>query len=343
MIKTDALTRDTVLILFSFGVRASELDPITQTHFSATLLKPIRILPFLQALSASWKTFYDGLSVNNRVEFGKQGRNDIIYFKGNILLVEDNAINKEVALGILRRYGCTVDMAENGIEALACFKKKKYGAIFMDVHMPIMDGLETTRQIRQLEAHRLQAATPIIAMTALAMEGDKERCQAAGMDDYIPKPIKSKAMLDMLLKYCRQYLRETPEEVTYWDGIAKNHLPPVLNPLQLVDICDHNEELIQLLLREFTKEAPILLNALLKAIESGDQNRIMKTSHKFNGIVANCGGERLLEAGRRIEEAACEDEFDTQSMDISLLKRELDYLKQAMRETDWKTACNPSG
>jgi signal transduction histidine kinase/CheY-like chemotaxis protein len=342
MIKTDALVRDTVLILFSSGAQASELNPITQTYFMARLIKPIRVFTFLQALSISWKTRPHGLPVDRPVEFGKKERKEIVNIDANILLVEDNAINKKVASDIVGRFGCAVDIAENGKEALACFKRKRYGAIFMDVHMPLMDGLEATRQIRQLEARMSLPATPIIAMTALAMEGDRERCQMAGMNDYLPKPIKSKAILDMLLKYCRQSLTEAPEDSARTDVIDKSHVQPVLNPSQLVDICDHNEELIRYLLREFDNKAPILLSGLQKAIESGEQDRIMRAAHKLNGVVANCGGMRFLETGRRIEEAACGHEFDAQVIDISILKRELDYLKQAMRETDWKSACNSS-
>jgi signal transduction histidine kinase/CheY-like chemotaxis protein len=343
MIKTDALIRDTVLILFSSGVRASELDPSTRTHFSASLLKPIRIFTFLQALSVSWKTFHKGIPAKISTEFSKNERKEIANINVNILLVEDNVINKKVALGILRRYGCAVDTAENGKEALDWFRKKNYGAIFMDAHMPVMDGFEATRRIRQIEAHRSQPFTPIIAMTALAMEGDRERCQEAGMDDYIPKPVKSKAILDILFKFCREYVIEVAEYETFRSEITKGHTAPVLNPLQLLDITDHDEVLILELIGAFSKEAPILFNALQKGIEAGDQVRIINIAHKLNGIAANCGGERFLEAGLKLEKAARDDGFDTQSTDISLLKRELEYLKQALRKTDWKAACNTSG
>jgi signal transduction histidine kinase/CheY-like chemotaxis protein len=340
MIKTEPLTKDTVLILFSSGVRASELDPMTRAHFSASVYKPIRFFPFLQTLSTSWKAAHNRLPANETVDYGKKEGKKTACFKADILLVEDNAINKKVAFGILLRYGCTVDMAENGKEALACFNKKKYNAIFMDVHMPVMDGFEATRQIRHREAHKPQPATPIIAMTALAMEGDRERCRAAGMDDYIPKPLKSRAILNMLLKYCPQYPTEAAEIETSREDIYESQGLPVLNPSQLLDIADHEEELIRELIRRFLTDAPMHLKALQHAIQSGDRNRIMKTAHKLNGIVANCGGVRLLEAGRKIEHAACDDQFDAQIIDIAFLKRELEYLIQALGEIDWKAACN---
>jgi signal transduction histidine kinase/DNA-binding response OmpR family regulator len=339
MIKTDALIGDTVLILLSSGVRASDLDPITSAYFSASVLKPIRIDPFLQALSTSWRTSENGLPVNRPEEFGKYERREIVSIKADILLVEDNAINQKVAMGLLRRYGCAVDLAENGKEALAWFQRKKYGGIFMDVHMPIMDGFEATRQIRQIEAHRLQPPTPIIAMTALAMEGDRERCQAAGMDDYISKPVKSRAILSLLRKYFRECMTETPANITSRVEIEDSHAPLVLNPSQLLDITDNDEELILELIGRFAEEAPILMNALEKAVEYGDPDQVMKLAHRLNGVAGNCGGERFFEAGLKIEKAACRDEFDPRSIDIFHLKKELEFFMQALGETDWKTAC----
>jgi HPt (histidine-containing phosphotransfer) domain-containing protein len=89
--------------------------------------------------------------------------------------------------------------------------------------------------------------------------------------------------------------------------------------------------------------APILLSVLQKAIESGDQERIMKTAHKLNGVAANCGGERFFKAVLEIEKAAREDEFDAQIIDISFLEKELEYLTQALEETDWSMACKAIG
>jgi HPt (histidine-containing phosphotransfer) domain-containing protein len=177
-------------------------------------------------------------------------------------------------------------------------------------------------------------------MTALAMEGDRERCQEAGMDDYIPKPVKSKAILNMLLKHCAEYLAEATEEVTGGQEHKKPHRPPILNPSRLLDIGDRDEELILELVGEFVKEARMLLNTLQQAIESGNRDRIVEKAHKLSGVVATCGGERFLEASIKIEKAAREGKLDPNIMDISLLERELEYLKQALGETDWKAACN---
>lgn len=103
-----------------------------------------------------------------------------------VLLVEDNAVNRTIATRLCERLGCDVDHAENGVEALAAVRRGSYDLVFMDIHMPEMDGYDTTREIRALDGPGHH--TPIVALTANALTGDRERCLAVGMDDYISKP-----------------------------------------------------------------------------------------------------------------------------------------------------------
>lgn len=117
---------------------------------------------------------------------------------GRILLVEDNAINRKVATGILKKSGFQVDIAENGEEALTHLKKTKFDAVLMDCRMPVMDGYEATRKIRLKETGVLQPEIPVIALTANAMEGDEKKCRDAGMNDYLSKPVKSAKLLKVL-------------------------------------------------------------------------------------------------------------------------------------------------
>ena len=117
-----------------------------------------------------------------------------------ILLAEDNLVNQRVARAILEKAGHTVVLANNGQNALSLWEKQHFDLILMDVQMPDMDGFEATAAIREREKES-GAHIPIIAMTAHAMSGDRERCLDAGMDDYISKPIRGPALLDLVTKY----------------------------------------------------------------------------------------------------------------------------------------------
>ena len=116
--------------------------------------------------------------------------------KPRLLLVEDNAVNQKVACKMLEKLGYRVDVAGNGQEAVAAHERSPYPLIFMDCQMPEMDGFEATALIRKMEGQ--SAHTPIVAMTANAMQGDRERCLAAGMDDYVAKPIRPKDLQTVL-------------------------------------------------------------------------------------------------------------------------------------------------
>jgi len=118
-----------------------------------------------------------------------------------MLIVEDNKVNQLVLKGYLKKMGITVDLAENGVEAVERVAKNHYDLIFMDCQMPVMDGFEATKQIRQQVAERY--VLPIVAVTANAMEGDRERCLEAGMDDYIPKPVDAGVLTEVIEKYVR--------------------------------------------------------------------------------------------------------------------------------------------
>jgi len=119
--------------------------------------------------------------------------------QGRVLLVEDNIVNQKLAAHLLRKFGCNVDVAANGVEAVKMWKALAYDAIFMDCQMPEMDGYEATAEIRKAEPD--EARIPIVAMTANAMTGDRERCLTAGMDDYLSKPISVVALRAVIAKW----------------------------------------------------------------------------------------------------------------------------------------------
>ena len=114
----------------------------------------------------------------------------------SVLVVEDNLVNQKIAKRLLEKMGCAVSVANNGLEAVEWLIERRCDVVLMDCQMPIMDGLEATRRIRTFAAPMNDV--PIIAVTANAMEGDREKCLAAGMDDYVPKPVKIEVLTDAI-------------------------------------------------------------------------------------------------------------------------------------------------
>ena len=186
------------LVLFtSLGRREREAE--AEGLFRATLAKPLRqsglfdTLVNLLALAGSPRLAVEAAAARPRVDPGMASRHPL-----RILLAEDNAVNQKLALRLLAQMGYRADLAGNGIEALECVERQRYDVVLMDVQMPEMDGLEAARQI--VGRWPAEDRPRIVAMTANAMAGDREACMAAGMDDYVSKPIRVEALVAALLE-----------------------------------------------------------------------------------------------------------------------------------------------
>jgi two-component system, sensor histidine kinase and response regulator len=223
-----------------------------------------------------------------------------------VLLAEDNPVNQKIALRQLRKLGCTADAVANGNEVVEAVQRIPYDVVLMDCQMPELDGYEATRRIRQLESNLADSGRPplrIIAMTANALDGDREACLAAGMDDYISKPVHP-ASLDAAL---RRVPHRTPSP-------ASSSTPsypaeePVLDPsifaglraLQEPDEPDAVAELAGL----FLEDAPARLRAIRTAIAQSDPRRLREAAHGIKGSASNLGARRLAGVCLRIETAA---------------------------------------
>jgi CheY-like chemotaxis protein len=188
------------LVLFSsLGRREAGVDAESNL-FAAYLSKPIKQSQLFDTLAG---IFTESRSRQVRTEADRVKLDPEFAARHplKILLAEDNAVNQKLAMRILEQMGYRADVASNGLEAVESIERQAYDVILMDVQMPEMDGLDATRNIRKLE----KIAQPrIVAMTANAMEGDREMCLAAGMDDYISKPIRVNELVDALLKVERK-------------------------------------------------------------------------------------------------------------------------------------------
>jgi len=245
------------------------------------------------------------LSLGMAVEEETEKTYDTGSGKGHrLLLVEDNEINQLVASELLKEAGYRIDIANNGVEAINRLSETQsspcYSLILMDCQMPEMDGFETTRQIRAGAAGEEFIRLPIIAMTANAMQGDKERCIEAGMDDYLTKPIQSTQLMTTL----SLWLPDTP--VYAADG--EHHIPldkhPLWDQASALERLMNDQVLLHQLLRMFIAEFPQRLTEIHAAVETLDFDDIHACAHSLKGVSSNLAATTLYRIASQMEEAA---------------------------------------
>jgi two-component system, sensor histidine kinase and response regulator len=209
-----------------------------------------------------------------------------------VLVVEDNEINQFAAVRLLRSFGLVVDVAANGREAITMTGRTEYGAVFMDCQMPEVDGYTATRVIRRRE-EQTGRRTPIIALTAHALEGDREKCLAAGMDDYLSKPLRRHTIQDVL----GRLLEFAPADDTT-GGTASE----IFDPAPLHEIGDPETEAA--LATMFLDQSAQRLPAMREAITSADAERLHGLAHGLKGSAATVGATRMSEIARQLCEVA---------------------------------------
>jgi CheY-like chemotaxis protein len=215
----------------------------------------------------------------------------------HILLVEDNDMNREFALEILGRAGVQVDVAGNGQEALEKIDCFHYDGVLMDCQMPVMDGFEATRRLR---ADGRFDTLPVIAMTANAMAGDRERCAAAGMDDHIAKPIDIDQMFVTLARWVRPR-NGTDVAIAKPDVPQAVPLPQVadLDIAKVMDRIGEDGHLFRNMLRWFADGQASFAQDIRAAIAADDYALAHRLAHTLKGAAADIGATRLSEAARR--------------------------------------------
>lgn len=216
----------------------------------------------------------------------------------SILLAEDNPINQTLAMRMLEKLGHHTHVVNNGLAALEAVQKYTYDVILMDVQMPVMGGFEATAAIRELE-QKHGRHTPIIAMTAHAMAGDRERCLNAGMDDYIAKPIQPTG-LDAILANAVGATEPEPS-LTGDKRMSDHHAPFDRNAL--IDSLGGDLELYGEIVRLFLSHYASEIDGLHAALAAADADRLHRTAHSLKGAVSNFSAPHATEAARQLEQA----------------------------------------
>lgn len=212
-----------------------------------------------------------------------------------ILVAEDNAVNQRIIVLLLEKLGLKADVVKNGLEAVKAVSERDYPVVLMDCHMPEMDGFEATRAIRRMEAQSGKH-TPIIAVTALAMAGDRERCIDAGMDDYIPKPIDKEHLKTKLNQWMRQEFSFHNQKLAErFFAAAPPDKTAQAEPIDLaeLEVFYGSQQEVEEVLRLFVTTSERQLPDLEMAISERRGNLAGRMAHELKGSSASVGAKEM--------------------------------------------------
>jgi CheY-like chemotaxis protein/HPt (histidine-containing phosphotransfer) domain-containing protein len=284
---------DLVLILLSSHVQRVSTENLHTAGFAACVMKPARLEQLRECLNKSLRR----VQALAPPALPKPQPSRAI--RGRILLAEDNAVNQKVSMRTLEKLGYYVDTVVNGAEAVAKLQHGLYDAVLMDCQMPEMDGYAATREIRRSEGAGRR--TIIIAMTASAMSGDREKCLAAGMDDYVTKPVRSEDLQQTLQRHLAQSVQGPSASV----GESAMHLAGDADLAARVKELEQEigAAAMEELVGEFLSDTSRSLERLEHALRGSDSSQAVETLHALVDCSANVGAARLAEVCSRLESA----------------------------------------
>jgi PAS domain S-box-containing protein len=331
-IKADPGLRDTHLVMMSSFGKRGDAKRLKDIGFSAYLTKPVKQSQLYDCLAAvlggddtTAKTPDIALVTRHTLHEARRS-------KVRILLAEDNVTNQQVVLGVLAKLGFNADTAANGQEAIQALETVPYDIVFMDVQMPLMDGLEATRAIRSGKTGVPNPRIPIIAMTAHALKGDRELCLEAGMDDYISKPIAPQALAEALEKWVDKAQEQPPVGLAPNSEISAPTGPAVFDRPALSARLMGDADLIKEIIAGFLKDMPKQIQSLKRHIDRRDAGSAGKQAHAIKGAAANAGGMALSAVAGKMEKAGKAGQWEEIAALMPELKRQFDLLRTKMRE-----------
>ena len=343
-IKSDPAIRGTVLVILS----SEDISPneMADMEIATFLKKPVRPSELLDVLAKAWgmpsprieaDSIISGGKIETRINRGSPSRErELSVFSARLLVVEDNQVNQMVAKEILKKFGCRVDIASDGKEALDLMEVLPYDAVLMDCLMPVMDGFETTRHIRENEK-KSGSRIPIIAMTANAMKGDREMCLEVGMDDYVSKPVNPDELLNVLSRWVEK--RFTP-------GADSESAPAPPAPSSEILDLEHlrsmaklgeasGEDILNKLIEKFFSDTPQRLSSLQEILAKGNASAIEQQAHSLKGSSSNLGSRRMAEICERLEQCAREGQIEEAEEMLAELEKEYQRTKEVLASKPW--------
>jgi CheY-like chemotaxis protein len=254
------------------------------------------------------------------------------------LLCDDHPVNQKVAQRLLRQMGYDADLASNGEEALVAVERKRYDLIFMDVMMPRLSGFETTRIIRERQAKpeeypAFETPLTIVAMTASAMEGDREKCLEAGMDDYLAKPVRLEDFRRIMEQWGPRAGKKTLAETTRTEPESRAAGSTVPVDLQrLRDFSDGDLSGARELAELFITQTAQQLEQLEAAVAAHSADEIRRLAHSCAGAAAACGVKDLVSYLRRLEKMGATGELGEASGDIHRATEEFERVREFLEK-----------
>ena len=306
---------DATVMMLSSAMPAGTAERCGALGIAGWLTKPVTQSELLDAiLNAVSRDSNDGISDDFPASVAEAAATGPCL---HILVAEDNPVNRAVATGILRKQGHVLVHAANGREAVEAFSDGSFDLILMDVQMPEMDGFEATRRIRELEETN-GGHTQIVAMTAHAMAGDRERCLAGGMDDYVSKPLRKEDLLRVL------------ERVTASGEKAVSDPTLPFSREHLLSQCDGDEELMRELVSIFHDDTPKIVQAIGEAVEKRDGPALATHAHKLLSSLGAFGAASARTLTLRLEKHGQENDFGGAKERFTELGRETDKIYAAL-------------
>ncbi len=324
---------DTRLVMMADMSRRADLASLPSLGFTAFLTKPVRQSELSEILAAVLRP----PSADSPARAMAPRSLPIAIRSGGarILVVDDNIINQHVAAAMLKRFGLRADLVANGQEAIQALATLPYDLVLMDVQMPVMDGLEATRRVRNPRSSVLNHRIPIIAMTANAMPGDRDRSLYAGMNDFIAKPLQIQRLADILEAWLPREggsasatagsAARDPEAAPHETKLA------VFDRERFLACLGEDRALARGILHAILNNLPGQIEELREKIESKDAAGAVLVAHKIQGGIATLGGDSLAALARDIEQAGRISDFPALTKGLAELPQHYARLREAMQ------------
>ena len=342
--KNEGLLDSATILMLSSADHQIFSDRCQGLDISAFLEKPVSQSDLLDAIMTALKGPQLERESVAQVKETKQSL--------NVLVAEDTPANQKVIKAILKKRGHICEVANNGREAVECVRTNSFDIVLMDVQMPTMDGLQATKMIREQEADT-DDHIPIIAMTAFAMRGDRDKCIAAGMDNYVSKPINAKKLIRLLEKHAKEShrVRSPADDSTDLTlagnqavspnqrGAASSDTPefikPVIDMRAALKRVGDDPEILNSMVNYFLEDAPGLIKEARSRSEKGDSEETARAAHSLKGLCANFNAHSATEAAKTVENIGHSGDLTLVSDAIDLLESEIATLTAAL--TDWQS------